>query len=228
MVDAWRRVCAALWIVVCLAAAVPATAAPGVAATTAAAAPPPAPVFVSADARETVKWVLSQGDHRGRPFAVVDKKGAQIYVYEGNGTLVGSTPVLLGLTGGDRDAVAQMGDRTPASLAPSERITPAGRFDSEPGRNDQGEAIVWIDYDAALAIHRLRPAPSMQQRPQRLASLNPLDRRITFGCIVVSEAFYDDVVAPTLGSRRGVVYVLPEERPARALLRSAEAGPTPD
>ena len=34
--------------------------------------------------------------------------------------------------------------------------------------------------------------------------------------------FYEDVVAPTLGSRRGVVYVLPEEGSVDALLRDAE------
>jgi hypothetical protein len=232
MFDAWRRPRAALWMFVCLTAGAHAVHAASLAPAQAAALAPtqaaaPAPVFVSTEARETAKWVLQRSDHRGRPFAIVDKKGAHIYVFDGAGTMVGSTPVLLGLAGGDRDAVVQMGERSPASLAPSERTTPAGRFDSEPGRNDQGEAIVWIDYDAALAIHRLRPAPSLQQRPQRLASLNPLDRRITFGCIVVSEAFYDDVVAPTLGSRRGVVYVLPEERPARAMLRAAEAATPP-
>ena len=61
-----------------------------------------------------------------------------------------------------------------------------------------------------------------------MASINPLERRITFGCIVVPEAFYDDVIAPTLGSRRGVVYVLPEERRTPALLQAADAVPAVD
>jgi hypothetical protein len=47
-------------------------------------------------------------------------------------------------------------------------------------------------------------------------------RRITFGCVVVPPAFYEQVIAPTLGSRRGVVYVLPEEGPVDALLRDGE------
>lgn len=38
------------------------------------------------------------------------------------------------------------------------------------------------------------------------------DNRVTLGCIAVSEAFYDGVVAPLLGHQRGVVCVLPETR----------------
>ncbi|HEX2010225.1 MAG TPA: L,D-transpeptidase, partial [Roseateles sp.] len=103
-----------------------------------------------------------------------------------------------------------IGQRVLSGIAPQERITPAGRFDSEPGRNLKGEAIVWIDYEAAVAIHRLRPAPPAERRPQRLASDSAEDRRISLGCVVVSAEFYDEVVAPLLGRRRGVVYVLPE------------------
>jgi hypothetical protein len=184
-----------------------------------------APIAVSRNVQATARWVLQRADHRGRPFAIVDKNDAQIVVFDATGAPIGASPVLLGLARGDRDAVPQMGLRPVASLAPSERTTPSGRFDSEPGRNDKGEAIVWIDYDAALAIHRLRPAPEYQQRPRRMASMNPLERRITFGCVVVPAAFYDGVIAPTLGSRRGVVYVLPEQPPARTMLQASDAAP---
>ena len=174
------------------------------------------------DAAQVARWVTERADHRGRPFAVVDKRNARIHVFEASGTLVGAAPVLLGLTPGDRDAVGSMGERSVASLLPAERTTPAGRFETEPGRNDKGEAIVWFQYDAALAIHRLRAAPAQERRPERLSSVDPAQRRITYGCVVVPVAFYEDVVAPTLGSRRGVVYVLPEHGPVDALLRGAD------
>jgi len=179
-------------------------------------------VPLASDAQDLVQWVLHQADHRGRPFAIVDKKQARIHVFDPAGALVGASAVLIGLTRGDRDAVVNMGERSVASLLPTERTTPAGRFDSEPGRNDKGEAIVWFDYDAALAIHRMRPAPAHERRPQRMVSSDPAERRITFGCIVVPVAFYEDVIAPTLGRRRGVVYVLPEEGALQALWRSAD------
>lgn len=173
-----------------------------------------------------VRWVLASDDHRGRPFAIVDKKDARLFVFDPAGRLVGATPVLLGLTPGDGALVATMGDRPVASLTPAERTTPAGRFDSEPGLNDRGEAIVWIDYDAALAIHRLRPAPAHERRAERLASPDPAQRRISFGCVVVPVAFYEDVIATTLGRARGVVYVLPEERETAAPYRAAAAAAT--
>ena len=166
----------------------------------------------SAEAHEALKRALVDGDANGRPFAIVDKKQARLLVFRANGELAGSAPALLGLARGDY-AVAGLGRRPPGQIAPHERTTPAGRFESQPGLNHRGEAIVWIDYDAALAIHRLRPAPAGERRPQRLATPSPDDNRISLGCIVVDAAFYDAVVAPTLGRQRGVVYVLPESGP---------------
>ena len=172
-------------------------------------------------AQQAMLWVVRHGDHRGRPFAIVDKKQAHVHVFQPSGARVGATQVLIGLTPGDRDAVPKVGTRSVASLAAHERTTPAGRFDSEPGHNDKGEAIVWFDYDAALAIHRLRPSPGHERRPQRMVSTDPLERRITYGCVVVPVSFYLDVIAPTLGRHRGVVYVLPEQGTLEAMLRGA-------
>ncbi len=41
-------------------------------------------------------------------------------------------------------------------------------------------------------------------------------------------AFYEQVVMPTLGSRRGVVYVLPESSPVQAMFGAIEVGPGAD
>ena len=180
---------------------------------------------VSDEARYAASWVLDSGDHQGQPFAVVDKKDARIYVFEGTGRLLGVSPVLIGLASGDL-AVPDIAHRIPASLQPGERTTPAGRFDSEPGHNDKGEAIVWVDYEASFAIHRLRPAPATERRGERLVSPNAAEHRISYGCVVVPGEFYDNVVATSLGKRRGVVYVLPETRSARAMFGAFELGAT--
>jgi hypothetical protein len=176
---------------------------------------------VSADAHALLQWVRLSGDAAGKPFAVVDKRAARIWVFDHNGQLVGSTAVLLGLAPGDH-SVPGVGTRVLSGIPTHERTTPAGRFASEPGHNLRGEAIVWVDYEAALAIHRLRPAAAHERRPERLASESPADNRISLGCVIVSEAFYDEVVAPTLGRRAGVVYVLPETRSLQAVF-----GPRP-
>jgi len=161
--------------------------------------------------------VLQSGDHGRLPFAVVDKTSAMIRVYRADGRLAGSSPVLLGEALGDQ-SVPGVGERAQSGrLRSSDRTTAAGRFVSEPGRNRAGEAIVWIDYDNALAIHRLRPGPDRQQRVQRLASTKVGDKRVSAGCVVVPESFFDAVVEPVLGRSRGVVYVMPEDGPSQAL-----------
>jgi hypothetical protein len=175
-----------------------------------------APLAVKALAR----WAFSAGDAGGQPFAVVDKRNARLFVFGADGRIVGSTPVLLGQARGDASAPG-VGSRVLAGIPAQERTTPAGRFTSHPGHNHQGEAIVWVDYEAAVAIHRLRPSPAQARRAQRLASESADDRRVSLGCIVVSEAFYDGVVAPQLGRRRGVVYVLPETREWTAVFAAA-------
>ena len=99
---------------------------------------------VSDDARYAAQQVIASTDHQQRPFAIVDKREARLYVFDAAGHLSGSSSVLLGLAPGDT-AIADIAQRRPASLAPHERSTPAGRFESQPGHNDKGEAIVWVD-----------------------------------------------------------------------------------
>jgi hypothetical protein len=188
------------------------------------AASTPPPDFANEPVSDATVYAVTQaltyGDAMGRPFAIVDKREARVYVFDATGRLAGATPALLGLTPGDT-AIADIAQRIPSSLAPHERSTPSGRFDSQPGHNDKGEAIVWVDYAASLAIHRLRPAPAPERRPDRMASASPADNRITFGCVVVPVAFYESVVEPLLGRQRGVVYVLPENGPVQAMFTSA-------
>jgi hypothetical protein len=163
----------------------------------------------SDDAKQMLLRIMQSADNRSLPFAVVDKRAARIFVFEPDGQLRGASPALLGLSPGDRGLVSLL-NRPVSSLTADERTTPAGRFASEPGHNLTGEAIVWIDYAARLAIHRLRPADPRERRAERLASSAADDNRISFGCVIVPVSFYESVIAPSLGQSRGVVYVLPE------------------
>jgi len=181
------------------------------------AAPDFAAERASADARYAAAWVLAGADNQNLPFAVVDKRDARIYVFEAGGRLIGASAVLLGIAPGDFSVGI---DRVPTSLSLAERTTPAGRFEARPGRNDKGEDIVWIDYAASLALHRLRPAPVQERRPARLDSPSPDDNRISAGCVIVPVAFYEGVVAPTLGTNRSVIYVLPETHSPRGMFEA--------
>ncbi|MDO9358613.1 MAG: hypothetical protein Q7T70_06475 [Polaromonas sp.] len=171
---------------------------------------------VSSEARKMADWIMASRDHRGMPFVVVDKQHARVFVFHSDGKLNGATPALMGSAIGD-DSVHGIGEREMSAILPHERTTPAGRFLSHPGTNSYGEDIVWVDYDAAVSMHRVRAKEPKERRLQRLASPTTDDNRISFGCINLPVAFYEDVVKPALGSRRGVVYVLPETRPLQAV-----------
>ena len=159
--------------------------------------------------RHIADWVADSGDNRGMAFLIIDKKDARVWVFDPDGRLQASSPVLLGAAAGD-DSVADIGNRPIAQVRPEERTTPAGRFVAEPGRNAKGEDVVWVDYDNAVSMHRLRAVEPSERRQQRLASPTPEDNRISYGCINVPPEFYDAVVKPAFDRRRGVVYVLPE------------------
>ena len=177
-------------------------------------------VHASADAQRVVDWVLKSGDARGKPFAVVDKHAAQLYVFDRGGHLAGHTPTILGSAVGDRIAPG-VGEHAQTGHVPfAERTTPAGRFEAEPGRNAAGERIVWVDYASAFAIHRLRPGAGYRTRAARLATSAPQGKRLSWGCVVVPVAFYNDVVARVLGTVRSVVYVLPETRPVQSFVQA--------
>jgi hypothetical protein len=170
----------------------------------------------SEDALHFARAAVAAGDNKAGAFAVVDKKLAKVFVFDANGALRGASPVLLGLAHGDA-SVPGIGERKMSEIRPEERTTPAGRFASEPGRNLSGEDIVWVDYDAAVSMHRVRPVVKAERRLERLATPTAADNRITYGCINVPAAFYDAYVKPALGARHGVVYVLPENAANRSI-----------
>jgi hypothetical protein len=183
----------------------------------------PAVKHTSAEVRQLAQAAIGTQDSQGLPFAIVDKKNARVFIFGADGTLQGESPVLLGLAQGD-DSVPGIGDRKLSDIRPEERTTPAGRFVSEPGINLQGEDIVWVDYGAAVSMHRVRTNNKSERRLERLASENAEDHRISYGCINVPAAFYDTYVKPVFGDARGVVYVLPEKQPARAYFKFLPKG----
>jgi hypothetical protein len=174
----------------------------------------------SPETRAIARAAFERFDARGRPFAVVDKKEAKLFVFNADGQLVGAAPALLGLARGDTVAPG-VGQMVSTGIPPALRTTPSGRYDSQPGPNLKGETVIWVDYDAAFAIHRLRPSPAHERRAERLASSSPDDNRISLGCVVVTGDFFDRVVTPVLGHGPGVVYVLPEPAPAAVAQNTA-------
>jgi hypothetical protein len=162
----------------------------------------------SGDVRKVADWVAASGDNHGLPFMIVDKVGARVLLFDARSRILGAAPALLGLGRGD-DTVAGIGQRRLATMGPGERTTPAGRFEAALG-HDLDQDVLWIDYDAALSLHRVIVGNPKDHRHERLASATVLDNRISYGCINVPASFYDKVVVPAFRNTVGIVYILPE------------------
>lgn len=195
----------------------------------------PAEAVASSAARELTAWVLATADNQGLPFLIIDKVGAEVLVFDREGGLLGSAPVLLGLARGDISP-AGIGDRPLSAIAPGERITPAGRFLASMGENLGGKGILWIDYAAALSLHPVITTRAADRRLQRLASATAEDNRISYGCVNVPADFYEEIVQPAFQGTTGIVYILPETRSLAEVFFPApgdgpsarEGGPAPD
>ena len=159
--------------------------------------------------------VMRVGDAAGMPFAVLDKPSATVTVFDRKGQFVAQSAVLLGQAVGDV-APPDIGTRPLSKVKLNEKVTSAGRFVTEGGRNHTGEDIVWLDYHQALSMHRVRNVKG-ENRTQRLATPTVSDNRISFGCVNLPVSFYERYIDPMFGQQKGVVYVLPETQPAASL-----------
>ena len=173
----------------------------------------------SAGVTQVIDWVLSSGDNNRLPFMVIDKVGARIFVFDADGEFLDSTPALLGVARGD-DSTPGVGDRELSDIPPEDRTTPAGRFRALYGPAAGNKRVLWIDYATAISLHAVITTNKAERRPERLKSPTPKDNRITFGCINISAAFYQNIVRALFEDNGGMVYILPETWPL------AEAFPT--
>src|SRR5262249_35840003 len=85
--------------------------------------------------------------------------------------------------------------------------------------------VVWVSYDLAVSMHRVRPLVARERRLERLASLTTDDNRISFGCINLPVSFYEDVLSPAVRQYGAIVYVLPEGKTPQG---GCGAGDVPD
>lgn len=166
--------------------------------------------MVSRDAKRVADWIVATGDNGERPFVIIDKINARVYLFDMHAQLRGAAAALLGLGPGD-DGVSGIGQRKLSTISPKERTTPAGRFIASLG-NDYTQDILWVDYDLALSLHRVITGNVKDRRHQRLATPTPLDNRISYGCINVPVDFYDKLIMPAFNGTTGVVYILPETK----------------
>ena len=167
----------------------------------------------SIETRRMADWVVASADNGSLSFIIIDKKAAEVFVFDSRGQILGASPALLGLAVGD-DSAPGVGDKPLSAIPPKDRTTPAGRFNAflaqMPGHN-----TLWVDYKNAISLHRVKGLPK-DRRLDRLASPTPADNRISFGCINVPVDFFEGTVLPALTNKKAIVYVLPEVKPVQA------------
>ena len=164
----------------------------------------------SPEARRVADWSVGSGDNGGLPYVVIDKVSARVFVFDAQGQLRGESTALLGLAKGDFTAPG-IGTAKLAEIRPEQRTTPAGRFVATLGHDFQHD-VLWVDYDAAISLHRVVAGNVGDHRLQRLAASSPAEKRITYGCINVPAYFFDAVVLQAFAGTTGIVYILPEVR----------------
>jgi hypothetical protein len=161
------------------------------------------------DVVHVANWVSYTHNSGKKAFVLIDKKQAQMYVFDPQGKLKSHAPILLGKAIGD-DSAPGIGDKPLSQIKENEKTTPAGRFLAQLGRNTHNDDIIWIDYKAAVSMHRLRKVSEQEHRAERLASPEVSDNRISYGCVNVPPAFFDSTLKPTVVKQGAYVYVLPE------------------
>lgn len=156
-------------------------------------------------------WIAASNDNGTMPYMVIDKEAAALLVYDAKGKLLGASPVLIGVARGD-DSSPGVGSKDLAKIGPAERTTPAGRFVSRFGQAAGGQTVLWVDWSTSVALHEVVTGNRRERRLERLLSPSPVDNRITYGCINVPKAFYNEKVRPTFRRAGGVVYILPDTK----------------
>ena len=172
---------------------------------------------LSPNAKRVADWIAAQN----RPSDVsqiVDPATGVLYVMKG-GKVVADSTALFGKAGvasiqhlenkfGGRSAWYDQ-DHTPEA----NKITPAGRYSLEKeDDSDYGTRLVFNQsLGVAFAIHRLYLGDPKERRQQRLDSATTSDNAITYGCVNVSNDFYDNTLAKFDYSGGAFAYLLPSD-----------------
>lgn len=165
----------------------------------------------SIEGLQLATWVTATQDNQHLPFIVIDKVEAEVLLFDDQGLLQGATPALLGIAHGD-DATPGIGDKELAEIGPAEKTTPAGRFLARIGPAKGNQKVLWVDFNTSVALHPVITTNPKEHRLDRLQSPTAKDNRITFGCINVPAAFFQELVLPSFSDAGGMVYILPEKK----------------
>lgn len=170
--------------------------------------------------------ILDSKKNDNMAFVIADKASATMYVFDENGNLRGSSPVLLGATKGDKNAklnISEVGGN------PLFKITPSGIFTTKALKDTQYKnefgyewAVQLVETTAkdrsSVMIHAVYVHTPSEHRQARLDTKSIEDNRVSWGCLNAPLKFMQDVVKPTFEKENGKVFITPEEMGSDAML----------
>lgn len=130
-----------------------------------------------------------------KSFIIVDKPLSKAYIYDSTGKLVKSFPVVLGRSLGDQTNAASASSTVPGDKA----YTTAGKFTLDStqmlpeDRAEYKNKILAISGTNELALHITYPG-ELEKRTKALNSDSVEDNRLSWGCVNISEANWDNFV----------------------------------
>lgn len=168
---------------------------------------------LSPNAQTVANWVAENAEPNEISL-ILDPASGTLYVMKG-GKVVADSPALYGAKGVGSFPGGSMEAAAKADLPTEEKkVTPAGRFSLEFTQNDPdyGTSITFAQTgDYRLAVHRVYQGNPAERRAERLKSGRSDDKMVSFGCINVSDAFYDEVLKKFDYSGKAFAYLLPSD-----------------
>lgn len=170
--------------------------------------------------------ILDTNANEDMAFVVADKPTATMYVFDKLGNLKGSSPVLLGVTKGDKNTLSSLSSRANNPLL---RTTPSGIYTTKSIKHEQYKKEYGHEWlvqlvettagdNSTTAIHGVYVHTPSEQRQARLDSKSIEDNRASWGCLNAPVQFMQDVVQPTFENENGKVFITPEEMGSDPLL----------
>ena len=140
------------------------------------------------------KAYLSEINNK-KPFVLVDKPTATVYIYNSSGVLIKDFPCILGKNIGDELNTADTNSEIPTNAYTTPgRYTLSSNVSSE-YKNTYHNRILKLNNSNGLAIHEIYPE-ELEKRTNAINSKTIDDNRLSWGCINIISENYDKYIAP--------------------------------